>query len=75
MGLSICVGFLSDLKQHDAESCDYRVQQFEKINGILAARGRHPHIEPDDVDSYSAPMYGYSGLHYLRRLATFPPRV
>ena len=40
-----------------------------KLNGVLATAGLAPHDEPIEVAVHSTGMYGYSGLHYLRRCA------
>jgi hypothetical protein len=71
VGLSVCVGFLSDLKENDADGYANFAQYFDRINRVLAAHGLPSHKEPDDVRSSSASMYGYSSLHYLRRLAAY----
>ena len=69
MGLSVEVGLLSDLKLHDLESYSESLEDFQAINRALSSNGRSPHEEPDDTPVWSADLFGYSNLHYLRRLA------
>lgn len=72
MGLGITVGMLSDLKRNDPEGAQYFRSQFEEMRAILKSLGLPRYVEPEDlpdsqVQSYA--MFGYSGLHTLRRLA------
>lgn len=69
MGLAIEVGILADLKTADEEGYQYYVGQFALLNSLLSENGLAPHHEPDNVPVFSCDMYGYSGLHYLRRIA------
>lgn len=72
MGLSIVVGILADLKQNDIEGYEYHKQQFEKINAVFRKNSLPEHIEPETLDSiWYCDMWGYSGLHYLRRIAAY----
>jgi hypothetical protein len=46
--------------------------QFARITQELAAEGFPPHFEPTEPSAgipWGFQMYGYSGLHYLRRIA------
>jgi len=66
------VGVLAELKGTDAEPSvsTYYGEQFEIINKILRAEGLAEHVEPlEPEETFSCQMYGYSGLHYLRRVA------
>ncbi len=72
MGLALCVGVPSEIRESDAEYVAYFEEQVEAINGVLESFGLPPHREPFDVAderTFECEMYGYSGLHYLRRLA------
>lgn len=69
MGLAIEVGILADLTEHDPEGAETFRNQFALLNEFLSARGMQPHVEPLTCEVWSSAMYGYSGLHYLRRLA------
>ncbi|WP_038158569.1 hypothetical protein [Verrucomicrobium sp. BvORR106] len=69
MGLSIEVGIVTDLLEHDEEGAEYFVEQFSTLSRYLATVGLRPHVDPEDVEVWSCDMYGYSGLHYLRRFA------
>ena len=40
-----------------------------KLNKFLKSQGLQPHLESPDSRPWDAGMYGYSGLHYLRRIA------
>ena len=82
MGLAVEVGFLVDLLQDDPEGADAFRDDLAAVNRILVASGLPEHREPDeaDWDVLSYDMIGYSGLHYLRRIAahlatrgTLPP--
>lgn len=69
MGLALVVGILSDLKKEDPEGFAAHSGYFDGANALLAANKAAPHEEPTDGEVWDAEMYGYSGLHYLRRLA------
>jgi hypothetical protein len=70
MGLGLEVGILADLKSADEEGYKYFSGQFSRINTLLAAKRLGQHCEPEEVDElFSCSMIGYSGLHYLRRIA------
>ena len=72
MGLCVCVGFAADLKEHDLEGYESFKVEMAKVNQTLRAEGLPEHHEPDAVspaDFVSFDMFGYSGLHYLRRIA------
>ena len=49
-------------------------KQFAAINTALRAIGLPPHIEPENPPSplpKEFELYGYTGLHYLRRIAAY----
>ena len=72
MGLALCVGVPSEIRESDPEYVAYLEQQVEAINGVLESFGLPPHREPFDVEderTFECDMIGFSGLHYLRRLA------
>lgn len=69
MGLNLAVGIIADLLENDEEGAEHFTQEFSILNRYLAAVGLPPHVEPEDCKDWSSDMYGYSGLHYLRRLA------
>lgn len=69
MGLALEVGILADLKTADPEGYEYFQSQFAMLNALLADNDLPTHNEPEDVPIFGCDMYGYSGLHYLRRLA------
>ncbi len=71
MGLALTVGLLSDLKGNDAEGFSTFTSYFGEVDKVLTANNLPGHVEPDDVSPWDAEMYGYSGLHYLRRLAAY----
>lgn len=68
MGLSMVVGILAD---SDDESADLVRADFAVIRELLDRTGAGPWDEPElneeDVDWFE--MWGYSGLHTVRRLA------
>ena len=70
MGLALEVGILADLKDADEEGYASYVDAFEKLRTVLRSVGLEEHVEPDEVDDiFSCDMLGYSGIHYLRRIA------
>lgn len=72
MGLALCVGVPPEIRESDPEYVEYFEQQVEAINGVLESFGLPLHQEPFDVEderTFECDMVGYSGFHYLRRLA------
>lgn len=69
MGLSLEVGILADLLENDEEGAKHFREEFATLNRYLATQGIPAHHEPENGDVWSASAYGYSGLHYLRRIA------
>jgi hypothetical protein len=71
MGLVLEVGILSDLRENDEEGYEYFLDQFNAINIHLKKAGLPTHQEPAECEAWEGEMYGYSGLHYLRRIAAY----
>ena len=72
MGLTVCVGIPSDVREDDPEYVEYFQRQMEAVNDVLGSFGLPEHAEPFDIEDERAiefEMLGLSGLHYLRRLA------
>ena len=72
MGLALCVGVPSEIRESDPEYVAYFEEQVEAINGVLESFGLPPHQEPFDVEderTFECELVGDSGLHYLKRLA------
>jgi hypothetical protein len=69
MGLSIEVGYLADMLDNDEEGATWFRDNLAQLNLHLRASGLAPHQEPETCPVFSADMFGYSGLHYLRRAA------
>jgi hypothetical protein len=69
MGLCLEVGILADLRDNDEEGYHYFRGQFRGLNGDLQRSKLPQHLEPEDCEVWSCEMFGYSGLHYLRRIA------
>lgn len=72
MGLDIRVGMLAALLDEDPDEADFHRQTFERLNAVLADAGVAFHHEPEnlpDRDRFEAQMWGYGGLHHVRRLA------
>lgn len=69
MGLAVEVGILTDLMENDEEGYEYFKDQFAKLNTYLNHIGMPNHQEPEEGEIWSGAMFGYSGLHCLRRLA------
>jgi hypothetical protein len=63
-----------DLKKNDEEGFVAHMDEFERINMFLRKIGFSEHKEPINIngkDIFSCDMLGYSGLHYLRRIAAY----
>lgn len=69
MGLAIEVGYLADMLENDEEGAAWFREELAKLEQFLPTQGLKPHVEATECPVFSAEMYGYSGLHYLRRLA------
>lgn len=69
MGLDISVGFVADLRANDPEGSEVFEQYFSFVGLLLKEAGLPQHVEPLDCEVWGSQMYGYSGLHYLRRIA------
>ncbi len=73
MGLALEIGLLAFLKVHDPEGFDTYKKQFEYLNLILEEHRLPTHNEPtilkNSQKTWSCDMWGYSGLHNLRRVA------
>jgi len=69
MGLSLEVGYLADLLKNDSEGAQWFQEDIKRLNGFLTSVSLQPHSEPPACQTFSCDMYGYSGLHYLRRIA------
>src|SRR6187402_1828263 len=69
MGLSIEVGIVADLLENDEEGAQSFQEEFATLSRYLTSIHLQPHVDPTKVQVWSSDMYGYSGLHYLRRLA------
>ena len=69
MGLGLEVGILADLRENDEEGYEYFRSQLDALNSCLQQANIPDHAEPEDCEVWSGEMFGYSGLHYLRRFA------
>jgi hypothetical protein len=69
MGLSLEVGVLAGLSEHDPKGAEWFREDLRKLNGLLKQAGLSPHAEPETCPIFSVDMIGYAGLHYVRRLA------
>ncbi|HWS56745.1 MAG TPA: hypothetical protein VN228_21595 [Pyrinomonadaceae bacterium] len=73
MGLTIFVGLGAALRaEGDEEAVEQLEGEFEVVNDLLESFGLPPHQEPYELDAQnivSLDLYGYSGLHQLRRVA------
>ena len=69
MGLTLVVGFLSELSEIDPEGLQARQDELAQLNTFLAQAGLPRHEEPPDCPVWSCDMLGYYGLHALRRVA------
>jgi len=71
MGLAVEVGYLADLLANDEEGAESFRQDLGRLNDYLASIGLPPHNEPENCEVCSYDIYGYSGIHYLRRVAAY----
>ena len=71
MGLALEVGILADLRENDEEGYEYFRSQLNALNKYLQQANISDHTEPEDCEVWSGEMFGYSGLHYLRRFAAY----
>ncbi|MTV36705.1 hypothetical protein [Duganella radicis] len=71
MGLSLSVGCIADLRENDPEGAEVFSGYFSWVGRVLEEAGLPPHVEPLECEVWSAQMFGYSGLHYLRRIAAY----
>jgi len=71
MGLALEVGILADLKTNDLEGYKVYQDQFSELSKYLKKIKFPNHIEPEDCEVWGCDMYGYRGIHYLRRLAVY----
>jgi hypothetical protein len=72
LGLNLEVGILADLKRHDPDRYQHYSEEFQRLNHFLVDSGLAHHQEPEDLPAeqvFSCQMWGYSGLHHLRRIA------
>lgn len=74
MGLTLVVGALAEALEQDGEHAARLDAQFAAVNKALVAAGLPTHNEPRTLlpdRRWSGDMYGYSGVHYLRRIAAY----
>lgn len=74
MGLSLSVGYLAEVVGGDPEGSPEVSGYFARLNEALVEAGYKPHREPVELDEslrFSCDMWGYSGLHHLRRIAAY----
>lgn len=69
MGLCIAVGHYSEVVTDDESFAEEMIAQLGNLNHYLLSVGLPVHREPVNCESNSWDMFGYSGLHYLRRIA------
>lgn len=69
VGLDLSVGYIADLRENDPEGTEVFEEQFAFVNLLLQESGLAPHTEPLKCEVWGCQMFGYSGLHYLRRIA------
>jgi len=73
MGLTVAVGlFAQNLVEAELDDEGLIEEPFLLVNEVLAECGMPPHEEPRRIshdDYFESQMWGYNGLHALRRLA------
>lgn len=72
MGLGITIGFLIDQLENDEEGVEWFKEDLERVNRQLRGAGLAQHEEPaGGFEPLSYELYGYTGVHTLRRLAAY----
>ncbi len=75
MGLDIAVGLLSSvIAEGSSDEIALFSSTFENLNTVLIDAGEEPHNEPKTLEvepPFEAQMWGYGGLHRVRRLAAY----
>lgn len=74
MGLTIGVGWLARSAKEDVDEFAALSIPYQLLNEVLADAGMPPHDEPLDIADdaiFEAQMWGYGGLHAIRRLAAY----
>ncbi len=74
MGLDIAVGWLASRVREGDDELAELTRPFDLLNEVLIEAGVPPHHEPLDVPEdqvFEARMWGYGGLHAIRRLAAY----
>lgn len=69
MGLDVSVGFIASLRDLDPDAMGDFERHFAVVGRVLKEHGLPQHVELLACESWSRQMFGYSGLHYLRRIA------
>jgi hypothetical protein len=71
MGLAVEVGALKSLVENDPEGAEWFRNQVDVMNQVLRDAELPEHVEPTNgaIEVVSYELFGYSGLHYLRRVA------
>jgi hypothetical protein len=73
MGLDIAVGWLASRVREGNDLAELK-RPFDLLNEVLVEAGMAPHHEPLDMledQIFEAQMWGYGGLHAIRRLAAY----
>lgn len=70
MGLAVEVGLVAYQVENGGVD-DQLNAEFERLSEFLVANGLKRHDEPEICEVVSFGMYGYAGLHYLRRVAAY----
>lgn len=75
MGLALQTGILSDLRHNDIDGFQHFKKELLATTDFLTQNGIiHQFTEPENLSSdriWATDMYGYAGLHYLRRIAAY----
>jgi hypothetical protein len=65
------VGIVADLIENDDEAAQQFEAEFATLSRYLTSVQLKAHVDPAGVEPWACDMYGYSGLHHLRRLAAY----
>ena len=74
MGLTVAVGLYAQSLAEGEEEAKFFNESFDLLNQVLTENGMQSHAEPDAIpqsDYFEASMWGYGGVHALRRLAAY----
>jgi hypothetical protein len=71
MGLALEVGYLADRLKSNSDDAEKFRGQLAELNNFLQSQNMPLHTEPEACPVFKCTLRGYSGFHYLQRMAAF----